>query len=119
MMRTEERTTMKRLTPEVGLYANLAMYSDAFPFEIVKIVSAKTIEIRSMEATLDPSWKPEMIPGGFCAHTTNQDSQRWTYESKPTAHVFRARRRKDGYFHSKQGRHLISDHPVRFHDYNF
>ena len=46
-------------------YANMIGYTDVSPHEIVKRISDKTIEIRSMDAELDPSWKREVHPGGF------------------------------------------------------
>lgn len=100
-------------------YANLHGYSDIHPFEVVKVVSEKTIEVRRMNAELDPSWKPEIIAGGFAGHCTNQHTQRWIYSSDETSPVMRARLRKDGDFHSASGKHVLSDNPRKFYDYNF
>lgn len=100
-------------------HANQIGWSDTTPYEIVKVISAKTIEIREMVATLDPTWTPEFIAGGFVGHCINQSDQRWTYEQNPEAPVLRARLRKDGRFHSVMGRHLLSDKPQKFYDYNF
>jgi hypothetical protein len=99
-------------------YMNLYGWSDVHPYEIIRWVSEKTVEIRAMQATLDPSWKPEFIPGGFAAHCTNQSSQRYTYESDPNAPVIRARLGKKGW-KSKRGMHKPSEKPRRFYDYNF
>jgi hypothetical protein len=101
-------------------YANNHGYTDAYPFEIVRVVTDKALEIRSMNATLDPTWKPDMIPGGFAAHTTNNHSQRWIYESNPTARVIRIRLHKNGQWKDSSGsRYVLADKPLRFHDYNF
>lgn len=99
-------------------YANMHGYTDIEPFEIVKVISDKTIEVRAMSATLD-NWKPEIIPGGFAGHCTNQNTQTYIYTSNEQAPVIRCRKRKDGYFHSPYGRHVLSDKPRKFHDYNF
>jgi len=111
---------MTKLAPEVGLYANLHLFSDVEPYEIVRIISDKTIELRSVTATLKPDWKPDMIPGGFAAHTANNHTQEYDYKTNPDAYVFKARlRKKDGRFHSARGRHVVSEAPCKFHDYNF
>jgi hypothetical protein len=100
-------------------HANHSGWSDVHPYEIVRVVSPKTIEIRVMDAELDENWKPEIIAGGFAGHCTNQGAQKWDYKSNPDYTVIRARLRKDGYFHSANGRHVLSKTPYKFHDYNF
>lgn len=106
-------------------FANMHGWSDVHPYEIVKVISDKTIEIRAMNATLDPNWKPEIVPGGFAGHCTNQSEQRWVYESNPDAPVIRMRACKPtsanrGYvWKSAYGHHCLSDKPRKFHDYNF
>lgn len=100
-------------------FANLHLHSDSYPYEIVRVISDKTIEIRSMKADRDPTWKPEIHAGGFAGHCSNQHSQRWIYSSDEGGEVIRARKRKDGNFYSKYGRHGLSETPFRFYDYNF
>ena len=100
-------------------HANHSGWSDMHPYEIVRVVSPKTIEIRVMDAELDENWKPEIISGGFTGHCTNQGDQRWAYKSNPEYPVIRARQRKDGRFYSANGRHFLSTKPRKFHDYNF
>jgi len=100
-------------------HANHSGWSDVHPYEIVRVVSPKTIEIRVMDAELDENWKPEIIAGGFAGHCTNQGSQKWVYKSNPEYTVIRARQRKDGHFYSANGRHILSKSPRKFHDYNF
>lgn len=100
-------------------FANMIGYSDVTPYEVVRIVSDKTIEIREMKATLIEGWKPNMIPGGFSAHCANNGTQEYNYESNPEAQVIRARLNKNGKWKSAYGEHRISDKPKRFYDYNF
>lgn len=100
-------------------FANLCLHSDVEPYQIVKVVSDKTIEIRRMSAALDPTWKPEIQAGGFAGHCSNQRSQRWIYAVDESAPIVRARLRKDGDFYSAYGRHILADKPRKFHDYNF
>ena len=99
-------------------YANLHLYSDVVPYEIVRVVSDKTIEIRRMNAErLD--FKPEFVPGGFSAHCVNNQQQNYEYRSDVESPVIRARRHKNGDWVSVYGRHQLSDRPFRFYDYNF
>ena len=100
-------------------FANLYGYSDVYPYEVVRVISDKTIEVREMKVSSDPAWKPNMIPGGFAAHCTNQLDQTWIIESDPSIATMRVRKRKDGKWYSKMGRHVLSEKPKYFYDYNF
>jgi hypothetical protein len=100
-------------------YANLHGYSDVYPYEVVRVISDKTVEVRAMQYAPDPNWKPEMIPGGFAAHCTNQSEQKWIITPNPDSITIRVRKRKNGTWHSAFGRHVFSDKPRYFYDYNF
>lgn len=100
-------------------YANQSGWSDVHPFEIVRVVSPKTIEVRQMDAERDPDFEPEFVAGGFAGHCTNQHKQTWLYRSNPDNPVVRARLRKDGLYHSASGPHSLSTEPRKFYDYNF
>jgi hypothetical protein len=101
-------------------YANYHGYSDAYPYEVVKVVSDKTVEVRAMDSELDPNWKPETIPGGYAGHTVNNFSQEWIITSNPEHPVIRIRKHKNGQWYSKhKQRFVFSDVPVRHYDYNF
>lgn len=101
-------------------YANLTLHSDAWPFEVTRTVSEKTLDIRAMAYELDPAWRPEMHAGGFAAHCSNQHSQRWIItsdESKPTTRI---RLHRDGTWRDSHGNlYRLAEQPRRFHDYNF
>lgn len=100
-------------------YANHIGYSDVEPYEVVREVSAKIIEVRRMAAQLDPSWKPEMHAGGFAAHCSNQSSQKWIITSDEGAQVIRLHMRKDGCFYYQGSKFRREAAPRKFHDYNF
>jgi uncharacterized protein YjiK len=100
-------------------YANYHGYSDVRPYEVVKVISEKTIEVKSMKVEKDPTWSPDIKVGGFSGHCVNQDNQKWLVTSDPEGYVLRARLRKDGRFHSEMGKHLLSDEPIYYYDYNF
>ena len=99
-------------------YANNGGYSDITPYEIVRVISDKTIEIREMDCEKLP-WKPDWHEGGFSGHLANQDEQKWDIKSNEENSIIKARLRKDGYFHSEVGKHYIEKSPRKFYDYNF
>ena len=101
-------------------YANHFGYSDVNPFEIVRKVSDKTIEIREMNAVRNESVKMEFVVGGFSAHCTNQRDQKWDISSDETAPVVRIRFSKNRGWQDKYGRRFdLAEKPVKFYDYNF
>lgn len=100
-------------------YANHYGYSDVNPFEVVKVISDKTIEVRAMDSEQDPSWVPNWRVGGFAGHCSNQQEQKWFIKSNPENPVVRIRLGKRGW-KDKHGRKFgLSEQPVRFYDYNF
>ena len=100
-------------------YANHIGYSDVSPFEIIRKVSDKTVEIRAMNAERDPNWTPDFVPGGFCGTVVNQRDQRWIISSSADAPVVRIRLGKQGWKDANGRRFQLSDEPVKFYDYNF
>lgn len=99
-------------------YANLHMYTDIQPYEIVRLVSVKTMYVRPMIA-MQGEWEKKVAPGGFCCHVINQDDQKWSIVSDPNADRIIIRKQKDGSWKSKNGRHILSSTPRKFYDYNF
>ncbi len=102
-------------------YANQLGYSDVSPFEVVRHVSDKTVEIRAMNAVRsNPTESMGFQAGGFVGHFADQERQRWEITSNPEARVFRIRLQKDGKWRCKHGnRYALSERPVKFYDYNF
>jgi hypothetical protein len=102
---------------EMERYLNHVGWSDVTPYEVVRVISEKTVEIREMTAER-AEWKPEWIPGGFAGHCANQSEQKWTITSNLESPVIRCRLTKKGW-KSKRGRHYPGNEPVKFYDYNF
>ncbi len=101
-------------------YANHIGYSDVNPFEIVRHVTDKTIEIRKMNAEID--FQPNISPGGFAGHCTNntEGEQKWKISSDESAPVIRIRLHKNGQWKDANGnRYQLGDKPRKFYDYNF
>ena len=100
-------------------YANQLGYSDVEPYEVVKVISEKTIEIRAMDTEALP-WKRDFHPGGFFGHTSNQNEQKWNITSNENNPVFRIRLSKNKGWRSAGGsRFQLADKPRKFYDFNF
>ena len=101
-------------------FANYHGWSDIKPVEIVKVISDKTLEVREMKAELDPSFKLDEVAGGFFSHVKNNRDQKWIIKSDPESQVYRIRKSKHGGWKNSWGaRHVLSDKPRKFYDYNF
>lgn len=101
-------------------YAIRLGFRDKDPYEIVRVVSDQTLEVRMLEAELDPEWKPEFSAGGFAGHCTNQNEQRWIFKSNPDYPTERIRLRKKGGWKDCYGtRFTLSDVLEKYYDYNF
>jgi hypothetical protein len=99
-------------------YANKYLHSDVVPFEIVRKVSERCLEVREMTATLvNPA--PMVAPGGFVGHFDNS-KQQWTLSSNPGNPVERIRLGKNGEWKNSGGsRFVLADEPRKFYDWNF
>ena len=65
-------------------FANHIGYSDVNPYEIVRRVSDRTIEIREMNAERsNPAEDMGFQPVGFVCHFRDQHKQEWTITSNP------------------------------------
>lgn len=101
-------------------FANHIGYSDVNPFEVLKVVSDKTIEIREMDADRDESVELEWVVGGFAGRCVNQNQQKWLIKSNESNPTIRIRLSKNCGWRDKHGRRFsLSDKPVKFYDYNF
>lgn len=84
------------LTPKIGMGVTLHYPSDCYPYEIIKIISRTTLEIRAMNHEPVPGWVPDFSPGGFCGHFHNLHDQKFTYTSNPEGRITRIRLNKKG-----------------------
>ena len=107
-----------RLTAIEYEFANYQGYSDVNPYEIVKVVSPKTLEIRAMDSNELP-WEKDFRAGGFCGTMVNQRDQKWDITRNKENQVIRIRLGKKGWVDSHGNRHTLSQEPHKFHDYNF
>lgn len=104
---------------EAAEFAVYCGYSDVYPYEIIKRVSAKCIEVREMNAERDESVKLEWEVGGFSGVCKNPRDQKWFYSSNEKAEVIRIRLGKKGW-KDKYGRQFaLKLEPYKYYDYNF
>ena len=99
-------------------FANHHGYTDINPFEVIRVVTPKTIEIRAMDTVQTDEVKPTFTIGGFSAHSDN--AQSWEITPNESNPVIRIRLHANGKWADKHGsRYNLSDKPVKFYDYNF
>lgn len=98
---------------KIRKYCNYHGYSDIDPYEVVRVISPRKIEIREMGQKLIES--PVQFAGGFCAHTENQ-TQKWECFSAPEFPTRIITLVKAGW---GKGQYRMSDVPCKFYDYNF
>lgn len=113
---------MKKELPEFPKYANHYGYSDIEPWEVVRVISDKTLEIRVMKTEFDESARGDLKfhIGGFAAHCSNMDAQKWIITSAGEgAYTMRIRKTKSGEWRNGSLKFRLSDEPVKFYDYNF
>ncbi len=118
---SQARVECKVVPVKLG-FANNYLWTDVDPFEIVRVVSDKTIEVRKMKAERSDDWKPEMVSGGFAFHCTNNADQRkaWVVTSDADAETIRIRKQKDGSWKNPSfGRFQLAEQPVKKYDFNF
>lgn len=100
-------------------YANNIGYTDVNPYEVIRAVSDKTLEVREMKAVRDESVKLEWVAGGFAGHCVNQMDQEWTITPDASRPIIRIRLGKRGWQDKNGARFKLSDKPLKFYDYNF
>ena len=121
-IREMERLILVELNREhdVGDGATLCLYTDREACTVIAKTKT-TITLQRDKATLDKGFKPDWVVGGFSAHCTNQDEQKWTYERDPNGEITKC------YWSERLGRYTTGgDQSVRvmpgrheFYDYNF
>lgn len=122
MTKLAQEFNEKNLTPanvKVGDGVTIHLYSDAHAGTIVKVTKT-SITIQRDKATLNPEWKPEIIPGGFAGHCTNQSDQTYTYERNENGQTetFRWSKKYNRFRDGKNGRSITKGRR-EFYDYNF
>jgi len=115
---SEERT---RLVKEIKKYCNHSGYSDVEPYEVVRVISEQTVEIRKMR-TVQTKFPQEFHSGGFVGHyADNRSGQEYDYFSDESYPIERVRWSKvnNRWQQGNYGKFYMSDTPYKHYDYNF
>ena len=125
----ERADAISALQPGDGI--TVYVWTDAHAYTVVRATKTRIVA-RADCATLDLSFKPEIIPGGFAGHCTNQSEQTYSYSPHSQGRLVTVtlRRWKDeegnerrawkaaGFdTHAQGGSAVPGRH--KFHDYNF
>ena len=102
---------------DVGDRGGVRYYTDIEPVTVVR-KTACSVTVRFDSAKLDPSWHPEMIPGGFSAVCVNDDEQKWIIEENPDGPTETFRWSKKNSRYMNHGKVLIPGW-TKYYDYNF
>lgn len=105
------------LLPKVGMGVTLCYPSDCYPYEIIKVVTHQTLDIRAMDYTPVPGWVADFHPGGFLGHISNLRDQKFTYTSNPNGRVTRIRLNKRGHWMNKSIHYSVGEAKF-FRDWN-
>lgn len=103
------------MNTEIKKYCNRHGYSDIRPYEVVRVISAKCVEIRAMDY-VQTVFPKEFNEAGFSFHVSDNLKQDYTYASNPENSTIRIHLSKRGWAY---GQYHMNDEPVRFYDYNF
>ena len=113
LIKKEERRNVT-----VGEGVTLHYYTDAHAYTVIARTKT-TLTIQRDKATLDPNFKPNIIPGGFAGHCTNQNEQTYTYERDPQGTIQKAFwSERDGMF-KVDGDLRVYNGRHECYDYNF
>lgn len=96
-------------------------YSDKKAMTILEKTDRKIIAAFD-DQELDENWKPEMVPGGFSATCTNQNTQKWNCKTNTENSKLAFTLRKNGKWVEKNqkinGYYLVCGR-YPFYDFNF
>ena len=98
-------------------------YSQSYVYKEISR-TAKTRTLARVLSVKDPEWKPDFVPGGFCAHCTNQSEQTWVYAGIDADDTVTVREVKSRYYGEDtcwgyKGRTFVEGRAREFYDYNF
>lgn len=99
-----------------GQYFTEIGYSQQYPWVVVKR-TAKTVTLAKVCVKADPEWKPEIAPGGFCGHCTNQHDQTWLFDKVEATWKKTIRMTKRGWMSGAT--RFVEGRAKEFYDYNF
>lgn len=103
---------------KVGDGVTVHYYTDADAGTIISRTE-KTLTIQMDKATLLNKDELEFHVGGFAAHCSNQNVQKYSYERNEEGQVLKVSRRKNGEYVVQKSTNLVTAGRNKFYDYNF
>ena len=100
---------------KIRAFCNRFGYSDVFPYEVVRVVSDKCVEVRAMDA-VQTVFPKDFRVGGFSAVCVDNHNQDYNYTSNTNNAIKKIRLGKKGW---GNGEFVMSDTPIKHYDYNF
>ena len=95
-------------------FCNYKCGSDVHPYEVIRVISDKLVEVREMEVKLLQA--PELLGVGGFAGVYENYSQKWECVSNENYRTQKIRLSKNGW---GLGHFKMADKPINFYDYNF
>jgi len=104
------------IKPKIGYFFNFSFGSDTEAYKVVAVSPAgKMVTCKKLEGELINGDELNFVAGGFSAHCTNSNIQKYKFtEVEGSKHFFHFS--KDGF---GEGRGTFGDEPIKFYDYNF
>ena len=99
---------------KIRKYCNERGFTDVRAYEVIKVISDKTVEVRRLDAKLKTQM--EFQAGGFSANCTNNDQQEYEFTQNTDNPILRIRLSKKGW---GNGKFWMSDKPTEHYDFNF
>ena len=98
----------------VRKFCNYKTWTDVTPYEVVRVISNKVVEVRQMKEKLIQ--KPELLGIGGFAGVFDNSTQEWECLPDENMPIERIRLTKKGW---GGGAYRMSDTPRYYYDYNF
>lgn len=102
--------------PEGRTYFTEIGHSQQYPWVEIKRTEM-TVTLAKVQVKPDPDFKPDFIPGGFCAHCSNQSEQTWLFDKISDVQTKTIRKTKRGWSHGET--RFIENRAIEFYDWNF
>ncbi len=103
---------------KVGDGVTVHYYTDADAGTVIARTE-KTLTIQIDKATLLNKEELTFHVGGFAAHCSNQNVQKYSYERNEEGQVLKVSRRKNGEYVVQKSTNLVTAGRNKFYDYNF
>lgn len=115
-MATETNIKNLPALPEGKTYFTEHGYSQSYPWAEIKRTPT-TVTLARVKVAKDPAWKPDIVPGGFVGHCTNQSEQTWMFAEIDLNHTTKIYKTKSGW--ARKGTRFSEGRAYEFYDYNF